>query len=52
MVISANQFSIYGQVADTNEEFPVGQKGVAKPKVSQLDKVVIHTTSSCRKASQ
>ena len=44
MVISVNQLSIYGAVADMIEELPVGQRYVEKPKApDQLDKVEILT---------
>ena len=40
MVISVNQLSIYGAVADMIEELPVGQSAVENPKApGQLDKV-------------
>ena len=43
MVISVNQLSLYGAVADMLE-LPVGQRAVGKPKApSQLDKVEILT---------
>ena len=38
MVISINQLSIYGAVADMIEELPVGRRGPGKPVASsQLD---------------
>ena len=38
MVISVNQLSIHGAVADMNEKLPVGQRAVGKPKApGQLD---------------
>ena len=44
MVISVNQLSIYGAVADMIEELPVGQRAVEKPNApGQLDKVKILT---------
>ena len=44
MVISVNQLSIYGAVADRIEELPVGLRAVEKPKApGRLDKVVILT---------
>ena len=44
LVISVNQFSIYGAVADTIEELPVGQRAVGKTKApGQLDKAEILT---------
>ena len=39
MVISVNQVSIYGAVADMIEELPVGQKALVNPAApGQLDK--------------
>ena len=44
MVISVNQLSIYGALADMIEQLPVGQRAVEKPKApGQLDKVEILT---------
>ena len=44
VVISINQPSINGEVADMIEELPVGQRAVEKPKApGQLDKVEIIT---------
>ena len=44
MVISVNQLSIHGAVADMCCELPVGQRAVEKPKApGQLDKVEILT---------
>ena len=44
MVISVNQLSIYGAVADMIEELLVGQRAVGKAIASgQLDKVKIVT---------
>ena len=54
MVISVNQLSIYGAVADMIEELPVGQKAPGKPAApGQLEKTRnSYTTSSRRSASQ
>ena len=44
MVISVNQLSFYGAVADIIEELPVGQRALGKPAASgQLDKQEIIT---------
>ena len=44
VVISVDQFSVYGAVADMIEELPVGQRAPGKPKApGQLDKVEIVT---------
>ena len=44
MVISVNQLSLYGAVADMVAELPVGQRGSGKPKApGQLDKQEILT---------
>ena len=44
IVISFNQLSLYGAVADMIEELPVGQRAPAKPAASgQLDKQEILT---------
>ena len=44
MVISVNQLSIYGAVADMIAELPVGQRAVEKPEApGKLDKVEILT---------
>ena len=44
MIISVNQLSLYGAVADLIEELPVGQRAVGKPKaLGQLDEVEILT---------
>ena len=44
MVISVNQFSIHGAVADMIKELPVGQRVVGKPAApGQLDEVEILT---------
>ena len=46
MVISVNQLSLYGAVADMIEELPVGQRALGKPVASgQLDKQEILTQS-------
>ena len=53
MVISVNQLSIHGAVADMMEEFSVGQKAPRKPAApGQLEKQESYTTSSRRSASQ
>ena len=44
LVISVNQLSFYGAVADMIEELPVGQRAAGKPGApGQLDKVKILT---------
>ena len=44
MVISVNQLSIYGAVADMSAELPVGQRAPGKPAApGQLDKQEIIT---------
>ena len=44
MIISVNQFNLYGAVADMIEELPVDQRAPGKPAASgQLDKQEILT---------
>ena len=48
MVISVNQLSIYGAVADMIEDLPVGQRAVGNPKhqVSWINKKFLHNLRS------
>ena len=49
MVISVNQLSLYGAVADMCYELPVGQRAVVKPKApGQLDKVRLSTSNDLK----